>query len=116
MTLIGIHHNRIITSHHDTDQPIAGIEIPYWEEILTIATNCYEMTGLGYLGVDFVIDREKGPMLLELNAGPGLSIQIANRQGLLPRLESVDAEKTDGLPPEERVIRGKTIAQIHTVA
>jgi len=110
-TLTGIHHNRIITRHPDTKHPLEEIAIPYWEKILTIATNCYEMTGLGYLGVDVVIDREKGPMLLELNARPGLSIQIANRQGLLPRLEAVDAEKTDSLPVEERMLLGKTLAQ-----
>lgn len=116
VSLIGIHHNRIITSHPDTGNPVAGIAIPYWEEILTIATNCYEMTGLGYLGADVVIDRDKGPMLLELNARPGLSIQIANGQGLLPRLDAVDAEKTDGLSSAERMLLGKTIAQTHTVA
>jgi len=112
-TLTGIHHNRLITRHPDTNHSVDQIAIPYWEEILTIATNCYEITQLGYLGVDVVIDREKGPMLLELNARPGLSIQIANGQGLLPRLEAVDAEKTEGLPAQERMILGKTIAQKH---
>ncbi len=29
-------------------------------------------------------------MLLELNARPGLSIQIANRRGLVPRLRHVE--------------------------
>jgi predicted ATP-grasp superfamily ATP-dependent carboligase len=49
------------------------------------------MTKLGYLGVDIVLDRDKGPLLLELNARPGLSIQIANGAGLVPRLEVVEA-------------------------
>jgi alpha-L-glutamate ligase-like protein len=116
ITLNGIHHNRIITMHPDTHHLVAGLSIPYWQEILTIATHCYEMTGLGYLGVDVVVDRDKGPMLLELNARPGLSIQIANRQGLLPRLEALDAGIPDGLAPEERVILGKTIADGRTVS
>jgi len=37
-----------------------------------------EMTGLGYLGTDMVLDRKHGPMLLELNARPGLAIQMTN--------------------------------------
>jgi hypothetical protein len=49
------------------------------------------MTGLGSLGVDVVIDREQGPLLLELNARPGLDIQIANMSGLRSRLEHIDA-------------------------
>ncbi|MRR31196.1 alpha-L-glutamate ligase-like protein, partial [bacterium] len=50
----------------------------------------FEMTGLGYLGVDLVIDRDRGPLLLELNARPGLAIQLANRHGLRTRLDQVD--------------------------
>ena len=45
---------------------------------------------MGYLGVDIVLDRKQGPMLLEANARPGLAIQIANGQGLIPRFEAVD--------------------------
>ncbi len=47
--------------------------------------------GLGYLGVDIVVDEDAGPMLLEANARPGLAIQIANGRGLLPRLQAIDA-------------------------
>ena len=43
---------------------------------------CYEAVGLGYLGVDIVLDRDLGPLILELNARPGLNIQLANRKGL----------------------------------
>jgi hypothetical protein len=43
-------------------------------------------------------------MLLELNARPGLSIQIANGRGLLPRLRRIEALDPDFSPrPEERV-------------
>jgi glutathione synthase/RimK-type ligase-like ATP-grasp enzyme len=52
--------------------------------------------GLGYIGVDIVIDAEHGPMLLEANARPGLAIQIANARGLLPRLAEIDAMKKHG--------------------
>jgi glutathione synthase/RimK-type ligase-like ATP-grasp enzyme len=47
--------------------------------------------GLGYIGVDIVVDAVQGPMLLEANARPGLAIQIANGRGLLPRLRAIDA-------------------------
>jgi hypothetical protein len=49
------------------------------------------MTGLGYIGTDLVLDRDSGPQLLELNARPGLSIQIANGRGLLPRLRHIQS-------------------------
>jgi glutathione synthase/RimK-type ligase-like ATP-grasp enzyme len=55
------------------------------------------MTGLDYLGADIVLDRQSGPMLLELNARPGLAIQVANQVGLRHRLAAATkiAELTD---------------------
>ena len=50
-----------------------------------------EAVGLGYIGVDIVVDAGQGPMLLEANARPGLAIQIANGRGLVPRLAAIDA-------------------------
>jgi alpha-L-glutamate ligase-like protein len=111
ITLLGVHHDRVVSRHPDTNHPIEGIRIPYWDEILEIAALSHEMTDLGYIGVDVVIDREKGPMVLEFNARPGLSIQIANQRGLFPRLMAVDAEKTEELTLEERIHLGQFIAQ-----
>ena len=45
---------------------------------------------LGYVGVDFVIDANDGPVVLEANARPGLAIQVAHRHGLLQRLDAID--------------------------
>jgi hypothetical protein len=42
------------------------------------------------LGVDIVLDRDQGPMLLEANARPGLAIQIANGRGLLHRIQEIE--------------------------
>jgi hypothetical protein len=55
---------------------------------------------MGYIGVDIVLDRDLGPLVLELNARPGLAIQIANRQGLLRRLKMCDerADFSAGVP------------------
>lgn len=85
-TLGGVCQNVSSPEHPDTGNPVTGVTIPNWEELLKIASRCYEITQLGYLGVDIVLDRDRGPLLLELNARPGLSIQIANGAGLLPRL------------------------------
>ena len=89
-TLSGVLDNDIVHEHPDTGEPISGILIPQWGYILTLAARCYELTGLGYLGVDVVLDRTLGPLILELNARPGLNIQIANKVGLITRLELID--------------------------
>jgi alpha-L-glutamate ligase-like protein len=94
-TLAAVHLSRIITRHPDTDHPVSGIQIPYWEKMLRMAASTFEMTGLGYMGVDLVIDRDSGPLLLELNARPGLAIQLANQQGLRKRLNKVDNAPSD---------------------
>lgn len=70
---------------------VNGIKIPFWKEILATAVNCQKaIEGLGFLGVDVVLDKERGPMVLEVNARPGLSIQICNKAGLKLRMEKVE--------------------------
>lgn len=54
-----------------------------------------------------VLDKNKGPLLLELNARPGLTIQIANGRGILPRLKHVEAMKSSTMSVEERVAYAK---------
>jgi alpha-L-glutamate ligase-like protein len=90
-TLSGVLGNEIVVEHPDTGEPIAGLDIPSWEQFLSLAARCYELTGLGYLGVDIVLDRTRGPLILELNARPGLNIQIANKSGLKSRFALVDS-------------------------
>ena len=68
---------------------LSGLRIPFWKEILTLSVKAQELSGLGFLGADVAIDNEKGPVILELNARPGLSIQIANLDGLKGRLQRV---------------------------
>jgi len=89
-TLTAVWRNDIVTEHPDTGSPVSGLKIPDWEDLIRLAANCYELTGLGYQGVDIVLDKDKGALILELNARPGLNIQIANRAGLLPRLNLVE--------------------------
>jgi alpha-L-glutamate ligase-like protein len=107
-TLTAVWGNDIVTEHPDTGEPITGLRIQDWADLLRLAAKCYELTGLGYQGVDIVLDKERGPLILELNARPGLNIQIANRAGLLPRLKSVELNhrSLDGV--EERVAFAQT--------
>ena len=89
--LHAVQFDRPILLHPDTGTNLHSLKVPHWEQLLTLAASCYEMSGLGYLGTDIVLDRQKGPMLLELNARPGLSIQVANGEGLVPRLRKIEA-------------------------
>ena len=50
-----------------------------------------------------MITPDQGPILLELNARPGLGIQIANLAGLVPRLEKISNEAPADLLARERV-------------
>lgn len=103
VTLNGVVASEVVTHHPDTMNPIAGLQIPDWDTILDIAARCYELTGLGYIGVDIVLDRDLGPLVLELNARPGLAIQIANRQGLLRRLRICEDRADFSAPPAQRI-------------
>ena len=103
ITLSAVWRNDIVDEHPDTGNMIMGVKIPNWEALLRLAARCYELTGLGYQGVDIVLDKDKGPLILELNARPGLNIQIANRAGLFPRLRSVEENYKALQGVEERV-------------
>ena len=83
-----------IRLHPDTGRPLHEIRIANWRKILRLAARCCDMTGLGYIGTDLVLDSVRGPQLLELNARPGLAIQIANGIGLLPRLRHIEGLST----------------------
>ncbi|EAT17240.1 alpha-L-glutamate ligase-like protein [Desulfuromonas acetoxidans] len=89
--------------HPDTGRILSEIDIPGWQEILYLAARCHDMTGLGYIGTDIVLDSDNRPLLLELNARPGLSIQVANGQGLLPRLRHIEKLKRKHDAAQERV-------------
>ncbi len=92
-----------ILHHPDTHKIFSELVIPHWDELLRLAAACYEMTGLGYLGADLVLDKQLGPMIIELNARPGLSIQVANCAGLASRIEFIEKLETITINPESRV-------------
>ena len=99
-----VQHNEPIETHPDTEKQLSLLKVPHWQEVLELASSCYDMSGLGYIGTDIVLDRDRGPMLLELNARPGMAIQICNNTGLLPRLRLIEAmTKKHRLSVKERV-------------
>lgn len=103
VTVGGVSGNSAVAVHPDTGAPIAGFPVPHWSRIISMSALCYEAVELGYVGVDIVLDRDLGPLILELNARPGLNIQIANRRGLRTRIDAVDALKTVHATPNQRV-------------
>lgn len=84
---------KIIDYVPDTRMLLSGIRIPYWKDILLLAVKAQEVSGMGFLGADVAIDRERGPVFLEINARPGLAIQVANLSGLRERLERIKGLK-----------------------
>lgn len=101
-SLFSVQHGVPVTHHPDTGYDFSELEIPHWKTMLTLAASCYEVTHLGYLGVDIVLDKNLGPLILELNARPGLAIQIANRVGALKRYDAID-KQPNGLNVSDRV-------------
>lgn len=96
ITTRAIWHGEEIVFKPGTERKLRGIKIPNWDGVLETAIRAQEASHLGYLGVDIVIHPDKGPMVLELNAQPGLQIQLANGSGLKKRLERVeDLEVSD---------------------
>ena len=84
---------KIIDYVPGTRMLLSGIRIPYWKDILLLAVKAQEVSGMGFLGADVAIDRERGPVFLEINARPGLAIQVANLSGLKERLERIKGLK-----------------------
>jgi alpha-L-glutamate ligase-like protein len=110
---------RSIVKHPDNGRELLGFVIPSFDDVLTTAVSAASHTGLGYVGADVVIDARLGPAVLELNARPGLAIQLANRAGLGPRLDAVDdalgpwrrGERND-LSIAARVAVGREVARV----
>lgn len=90
ITTRAIWHNDPIVYKPGTKRKLRGIKIPKWNTMLMMAVRCQEVSELGYTGVDIVLHPEKGPMVLELNYQPGLTIQLVNKAGLKKRLERVE--------------------------
>ncbi len=71
-----------LARHPESGAPLVGLTIPRFDEILAVARASAAAFPLGYLGVDLVLDRDAGPLVLEVNARPGLEIQNVHGRGL----------------------------------
>ncbi|MFC4350160.1 alpha-L-glutamate ligase-like protein [Fodinicurvata halophila] len=103
VTCGGMLYDRPITLHPDTGHTLEGLQVPGWQNILRLSARCADLTGFGYLGVDVVLDRKRGPLILELNARPGLAIQIANRTGLCVPFARIDDMQPNSSSLEDRL-------------
>lgn len=91
ITIHGVKGKKDIITHFP-DKPkkkVNGILIPHWEETLVTAVKAANAAGYVFMGADLFIS-EEGPLIVELNGFPGLSIQLANEAGLKRRLERVE--------------------------
>lgn len=90
ITTRAVWHQDYIRRKPGSNRKLHGIKIPQWNNVLTTAVNAQIASGLSYVGADIVLHPEKGPMVIELNAQPGLQIQLANRVGLRRRLDKIE--------------------------
>lgn len=111
-TFTGVWREHLVQTHPDTGASLSGRIIPYWDEILALTAQCHDFADLGFIGVDIVLDKDLGPMMLEINARPGLSIQLANRIGLLQRLRHVEGIANLPESVSERIQLAKDLARI----
>lgn len=70
-----VHMGRTITHHPDTGAMLVGLTVPLWRDVVEAAAASGPATGLGYAGVDLVVDASLGAVVLEVNGHPGLEIQ-----------------------------------------
>jgi alpha-L-glutamate ligase-like protein len=83
----GIHEGRVVETHPDSGMRLAGLPVPHWAEVLRIALAAQQAVPLGYAGVDVCLDERRGPVVIEINARPGIEIQNALQRGLMPDLQ-----------------------------
>lgn len=81
-TFRALHRGGAVERHPESGAPLLGLTVPAWPAVLAAARRAAAAVPLGYLGVDVVVDAAAGPLVLEINARPGLEIQNVNGYGL----------------------------------
>ncbi|PIS08758.1 hypothetical protein COT75_04725 [Candidatus Beckwithbacteria bacterium CG10_big_fil_rev_8_21_14_0_10_34_10] len=114
ITIGGVKGSKEIDFFPGTRRKLKGIKIPIWDEILKLAINCQlTVPELNFMRVDIALQpslKKPGktfPKVLELNAQPGLKIQLANKAGLRRRLERVEGLEVDS--PEKGIKIAKAL-------
>ena len=91
------------SEHPDTGEPIAGLQIPDWDAAAGGGAWIWPTAWSWATSASISCSTPTlGPVVLEANARPGLAIQVANRHGLVPRLDLIDAQPPARLRPEQR--------------
>ncbi len=80
---LALHGSHRQPTHPDSNAIIAGKSLPHWQQIRDIAQTAAATVPLGFVGIDLAIDAQQGPLVFELNARPGLQIQVVNRMPLM---------------------------------
>ncbi len=101
VTTGAVKHTHEVTFFPGTRRKLKGVRVPRWDKVLRLAVRAAEVVGLGYCRVDIALQPKKTkegklksqPMVLEINAQPGLKIQLANKAGLRRRLIRVEGLK-----------------------
>jgi len=107
LTTSAVHQGQPIEILPGTRLDLSGLQLPEWQATLLLAVKTAQACGLNYVGVDIAADREEGPMVLEVNARPGLDIQYANASPLKSRLKRVEGLKVK--TPEKAVRVAKSL-------
>lgn len=105
LTTTAVQYGRLIDALPDKRMSLSGIQIPYWNDILLLSVRTAAASGLNYAGVDVAIDRDDGPVVLEINARPGLDIQYANLAPLKSRLRRVEDLKMSSIEKKIRLAK-----------
>jgi len=100
-TFRAVYRGRTITHHPETGGALLDLELPHWDEVLAVSARAAAAVPLGYLGCDVVVDKVRGPLLLEINARPGLEIQNVHGYGLGRALAEADARRAAPTPRTE---------------
>ncbi|MFO0702430.1 MAG: sugar-transfer associated ATP-grasp domain-containing protein [Candidatus Andersenbacteria bacterium] len=95
----------LIERHPDTGTELLDLVVPQWDEVLAIAVKASVISRLGFIGVDVAFDAKKGPVVMELNARPGLEIQVANLSPLGSRLDRVEGIRYSDVERSVRIAK-----------
>lgn len=114
-TTYGVWYDQQINLVPGKNLRLSGLTIPFWNELLLTTVEIQEkIKKLDYLAIDFLIDQQRGPLVVELTARPGLGIQLANMGALKRRLQRIEGLVVDSPEKGIRIARdlfGKRIGK-----
>ncbi|MEX0649579.1 MAG: sugar-transfer associated ATP-grasp domain-containing protein [Candidatus Andersenbacteria bacterium] len=105
ITTTAVQHGHLLDTLPHKRLSLSGITVPHWNDLLLLAVRTAAASNLNYVGVDIAIDRDDGPLVLEINARPGLDIQYANLAPLRSRLRRVEDLKMSSLEKKIRLAK-----------